>query len=100
VIMSNLHGIPKQYGMIVIIFGVIFFVPLLAFTVELIHDLREASGWSIIMFGLTMVALVFSIMMIGFGTNIIYYHDKKVDDITLEEKAGKSEYKPTETDPE
>ncbi len=74
--MSDLHSIPRQYGMVLIIFGVIFFVPLLAFTVELIHDLREAQGWSLIMFGLTMIALVFSIFMIGFGTNIIYYHDK------------------------
>jgi len=93
-IMSSLHGIPKIYGMIVIIFGLIFFFPLLGFTVELLNDLSEKSGWSILMFALTMVAMVASIMMIGFGTNIIYYHDKKDDDKTIEEKAGKSDFKP------
>jgi len=92
--MSSLHGIPKIYGMIVIIFGLIFFFPLLGFTVELLNDLSEKSGWSILMFALTMVAMVASIMMIGFGTNIIYYHDKKDDDKTIEERAGKSDFKP------
>ena len=96
--MSSLHGIPRQYGLILIIFGVIFFVPLLAFLVVLLDDLTSDKTWSILMFGFTLVAMVASIMMIGFGTNIIYYHDKKDDDMTLEEKAGKSEYKPTEND--
>lgn len=93
-IMSSLHGIPKHYGMIVIIFGLVFFFPLLGFTVDLLNDLSEKSGWSILMFALTMVAMVLSIMMIGFGTNIIYYHDKKDDDKTIEEKAGKSDFRP------
>ncbi len=92
--MDNMHGVPKQYGMIVIIFGMIFFIPSLAFTVELIYDLASGSGWSIIMFGLTMIALICSIMMLGFGCNIVYYHDKKDDDKTIDEKAGESEYKP------
>ncbi len=94
--MDNLHGVPKNYGMVVIIFGLIFFFPLLAFTVELIDDLKTGGGWSILMFGLTMVALVTSIVMIGFGSNIIYYHDKKDDDMTQEEKAGKSEFRPND----
>ncbi len=93
--MSELHGIPKQYGMTVIIFGVIFFVPLLAFTTELIQDLLANEGWNVLMFGLTIVALIASIMMIGFGTNMIYYHDKKDDEKTLQEKADSSEFKPS-----
>jgi len=93
--MSSLHGVPKQYGMIVIIFGLVFFFPLLGFTVELLNDLSEQTGWSVLMFGLTMVAMVASIMMIGFGTNMIYYHDKKDDDKTIDEKAEKSEFRPT-----
>lgn len=95
-IMSSLHGIPKHYGMIVIIFGLVFFFPLLGFTVELIKDLTEKSGWSILMFGLTMVAIVASMLMIGFGTNIIYYHDKKDDDRTIQQKAENSDFKPTD----
>jgi len=94
--MDSTHGIPKQYGMIVIIFGMIFFIPLVAFTVELLQDLASGSGWSILMFALTMVALICSIMMLGFGCNIVYYHDKKDDDMTQEEKAGKSEFRPTD----
>lgn len=93
--MSELHGIPKQYGMIVIIFGLIFFFPLLGFTIELLNDLTEKSGWSVLMFGLTMVAMIASILMIGFGSNIIYYHDKKDDDKTINEKAENSEFRPT-----
>ncbi len=96
VIMSSLHGVPKQYGMIVIIFGLVFFFPLLGFTVELLNDLREQTGWSVLMFGLTMIAIVASIMMIGFGSNMIYYHDKKDDDKTIEEKAGESEFRPSD----
>jgi len=46
------------------------------------------------MFGLTMVAMVASIFMVGFGSNIIYYHDKKDDDKTIDEKAEKSEFRP------
>jgi len=94
--MSDLHGIPKQYGMIVIIFGLIFFFPLLGFTSELVHDLNDQSGWSVLMFGLTMVAIVASILMIGYGTNMIWYHDKKIDDRTLDEKANKSEFRPAD----
>ena len=82
--------------MIVIIFGLVFFFPLLGFTVELIKDLTEKSGWSILMFGLTMVAIVASMLMIGFGTNIIYYHDKKDDDRTIQQKAENSDFKPTD----
>ena len=95
-IMSELHGIPKQYGMIVIIFGLVFFFPLLGFTIELLNDLTEKSGWSVLMFGLTMVAMVASIFMIGFGSNIIYYHDKKDDDKTIDEKAENSEFRPND----
>ena len=95
-IMSNLHGIPRQYGMIVIIFGLIFFFPLLGFTIELVNDLADETGWSIFMFGLTMVAIIASILMIGYGTNIIYYYDKKIDDRTLDEKADKSEFRPSD----
>jgi len=94
--MSDLHGIPKQYGMIVIIFGLVFFFPLLGFTIELLNDLTEKSGWSVLMFGLTMVAMVASIFMIGFGSNIIYYHDKKDDDKTIDEKAENSEFRPND----
>jgi len=94
--MSSLHGIPRQYGMVVIILGLIFFFPLLGFTVELLKDLAEKGGWSLLMFGMTMIAMVASIMMIGFGTNIIYYHDKKDDDKTIEEKAGESEFRPSD----
>ncbi len=93
-IMSELHGIPKQYGMVVVIFGMVFFIPLLGFTIELVHDLNDATGWSILMFVLTMIAIVASVLMMGFGTNIIWYHDKKIDDRTLEEKADKSEFRP------
>lgn len=92
--MSEMHGVPKQYGMIVIIFGLVFFFPLLAFTIELLDDLVIGSGWSIVMFGMTMVAMVASILMIGFGSNIIYYHDKKDDGKTLDEKADESEFRP------
>lgn len=92
--MSELHGIPKQYGMVVIIFGMVFFIPLLGFTIELVHDLNDATGWSILMFVLTMIAIVASVLMMGFGTNIIWYHDKRIDDRTLEEKADKSEFRP------
>jgi len=94
--MSDLHAIPSHYGLILIIFGVIFFVPLLAFTVVLIIDLFSDNIWSILMFGFTLVAMVCSIMMIGFGTNIIYYHDKKDNEKTLDEKASESEFRPTD----
>jgi len=92
--MSELHGIPRQYGMIVIIFGLVFFFPLLGFTVELIRDLYSQTGWGIFMFALTMIAMIASVLMIGFGTNIVVYHDKKIDDRTLDEKADKSEFRP------
>jgi len=94
--MSDLHGIPKQYGMIVVIFGLVFFFPLLGFTIELVHDLNDQSGWSVFMFGLTMVAIVASILMIGYGTNMVWYHDKKIDDRTIDEKANGSEFRPTD----
>jgi len=94
--MTDLHGIPRVYGMIVIILGIIFFAPLLAFLTVLIVDLRGENNWSLIMLGLDVVALITSIFMIGIGTNIVIYHDKKVDDKTLEEKAEQSNFKPTE----
>ncbi len=99
--MSELHGIPRQYGIIVIIFGMIFFFPLLGFTVELIRDLYSQTGWGILMFGLTMIAMTASILMIGFGTNMVWYHDKKiddttVDDTTIDERTNKSKFKPIE----
>jgi len=52
------------------------------------------------MFGLTMVAMGASIFMIGYGTNIVYYHEKNDDDITIDEKTGQSKYKPIEEDDE
>lgn len=94
--MTDVHGIPKVYGMIVIIFGLVFFFPLVGFMTELIQSFTDASGWSVLMLGMTIVALVASILMIGFGANIVWYHDKEDDDITLEEKAEKSNFKPTE----
>lgn len=94
--MTDVHGIPRVYGMIVIIFGLIFFFPLVGFMTELIQGFTDASGWSVLMLGMTIVALVTSILMIGFGANIVWYHDKKDDETTIEEKAEKSEFKPTE----
>ena len=94
--MTNLHGIPRIYGMVVIIIGIIFFAPLLAFLTVLIVDLRGENNWSVIMFGLTVSAMIIAILMIGFGTNIVVYHDKKVDDKTIEERAKESKFKPNE----
>lgn len=34
--------------------------------------------------------------MIGFGTNIVWYHDKGDDDKTSDEKAKDSKFKPIE----
>ncbi len=92
--MSNLHGVPKIYGMIFIIFGMVFFVPLIGFLIELIDDLYAGIGWSIIMFGIAIVAIIASILMIGFGTNIVVYHEKKDDDKTIDEKTNQSKFKP------
>ena len=94
--MTDVHGIPRVYGMIVIIFGLVFFFPLVGFMTELIQSFTDAGGWSVLMLGMTIVALVASILMIGFGANIVWYHDKEDDDVTLEEKAEKSNFKPTE----
>ncbi len=49
---------------------------------ELIQSFTDAGGWSILMLGMTIVALVASILMIGFGANIVWYHDKEDDDVT------------------
>lgn len=94
--MTDLHSIPRIYGMVVIILGIVFFAPLLAFLTVLIVDLKGDNNWSLIMLGLDIVAIISSIFMIGFGTNIVIYHDKKVDDKTLEEKAEESNFKPSE----
>ena len=96
--MSELHGIPKVYGMIVIIFGLVFFFPTVGFMTVLIQDFTNAEGWSVLMLGMTVLSLIASILMIGFGVNIVWYHDKNSDDLTLEEKAENSEYRPTESD--
>lgn len=94
--MSNLHGIPKIYGMILIIFGMVFFVPSVGFLLILIDDL---SNWgNLLMFGFVIASIIASSLMIGFGTNIVWYHDKKVDDKTLDEKAKNSKFKPTESE--
>jgi len=93
---KNLHGIPKIYGMIVIIFGMVFFVPSVGFLLILIDDL---SNWgNLLMFGFVIASIIASSLMIGFGTNIVWYHDQKVDDKTLDEKAKNSKFKPTESE--
>jgi len=93
--MSYIHSVPKIYGMILIILGVIFFVPLLGFIVELFSDLQsQQNNWSIIMVAWTITSMVITIFMMAFGTDIVWYHDKKVNDTTLEEKAEQSKYKP------
>ena len=94
--MTDFYGIPRIYGMIVIIVGIIFFAPLLAFLTVLLVDLQEEKNWSVIMLGLDIFAIIVSICMIGFGTNIVIYHDKKVDDKTIQEKSNESKFKPTE----
>ena len=92
--MNNLHGLPKIYGMILIIFGMVFFVPALGFLLDLIDHLDSNSGWSVLMMGFTILSIIASSLMIGFGTNIVWYHDKGVDDKTLDEKAKDSKFKP------
>lgn len=94
--MNNLHGLPKIYGMILIIFGMIFFIPLVGFISVLVDDLTNGNKWSVLMFGLTLLAISASILMIGFGTNIVWYHDKKDDDKTFDEKIKNSKFKPVE----
>lgn len=91
--MNNLLGLPKIYGMIFIIFGMVFFVPSVGFLLNLIDDLK--SWGSILMFGFVIASIIASSLMIGFGTNIVWYHDKKDDDETLDEKVKNSKFKPT-----
>ena len=93
--MTDFHGIPRVYGMIVIAFGLLFFAPLLGFVFEQVgHD----GNWNIVMFVLTVLALSASVLMMAFGTNIVWYHDKKIDDRSQEEIAKHSKYQPKESD--
>lgn len=94
--MSSLHGLPKIYGMILIIFGMVFFVPALGFLLDLIAHLDNDGSWSVLMMGFTILSIIASCLMIGFGTNIVWYHDKGVDDKTQDEKAKNSKFKPVE----
>jgi len=96
--MSNLHGLPKIYGMILIIFGMVFFVPSVGFFLDLIGHLENDSSWSVLMLGFTVLSIIASCLMIGFGTNIVWYHDEGVDDETLDEKAKNSKFKPSESE--
>ena len=94
--MSQLHGLPKIYGMILIIFGMIFFVSAVGFLLDLIGHLDNDSSWSVLMMVFPIVSIIISSLMIGFGTNIVWYHDKGVDDKTQDEKAKNSKFKPVE----
>lgn len=97
--MSSLHGLPKIYGMILIIFGMIFFIPSVAYLIELIEDLKtDGKLATVIMLGFAIVSIIASTLMIGFGVNIVWYHDEKIDDKTLDEKAHNSKYKPSESE--
>lgn len=94
--MSQLHGLPKIYGMILIIFGMVFFVPALGFLLDLIAHLDNDGSWSVLMMGFTILSIIASCLMIGFGTNIVWYHDKRDNDKTLDEKVKNSKFKPSE----
>jgi len=96
--MSNLHGLPKIYGMILIIFGMVFFVPSVGFFLDLIGHLENDDSWSVLMLGFTILSIIASCLMIGFGTNIVWYHDEGLDDKTLDEKANGSKFKPSESE--
>ena len=93
--MTEFYGIPRVYGMIVIIFGLTFFIPLLGF---FLVQLDMDSEWSVVMFVLTVFALSASVLMIMFGTNIVWYHDKRFSEKTQEEIANDSDYAPKEGD--
>lgn len=82
--------------MILIIFGMVFFVPALGFLLDLIAHLDNDGSWSVLMMGFTILSIIASCLMIGFGTNIVWYHDKGVDDKTQDEKAKDSKFKPVE----
>ena len=93
--MTEFYGIPRVYGMVVIIFGLIFFTPLLGF---FLVQLDMDSDWSVVMFLLTVFALSASVLMIMFGTNIVWYHDRRFSDKTQQDIAKESKYAPKEGD--
>jgi len=93
--LSELHSVPRTYGLILIIGGLLIFFPMLAFLLEQWSDTEN--GWSVIMFVLTVLALGMSITMLVVGTNIVWYHDPKDIEKTQEEIAESSEFYPKES---
>lgn len=96
--MTEYTSVPTSYGFILVIGGLITFIPMLAFLLEQWAD--TGSGWNIIMFIFTVLALSMSVVLMIVGTNIAWYHDPNDNEMTHEEIAEDSEFYPKEFEDE
>lgn len=97
--MRDYHGLPRIYGTTLIFITIIIFVPLLGFIGDILTQYGNpdiSKNWSLVMVIWTIIAIGLTIFIMAIGADIAWYHDKKVDDATLDEKAKDSEFKPTE----
>lgn len=97
--LRDYHGLPRIYGSILIIIAIVIFVPLLGFIATLFTDLGNTTrppNWSFIMVVWTVVAVIITIFVMAIGADIAWYHDKNVDDRTIDQKANESSFKPNE----
>jgi len=88
-----------MYGTTLIFIAIIIFVPLLGFTAVLFTQYgnpENPQNWSLVMVIWTIVAIGITIFVMAIGFDIVWYHDKNVDDTTLDEKAKDSNFKPAE----
>lgn len=95
--MTEYTSVPRNYGFILVMAGIITFVPMLAFLLDQFAP-NDDNGWSIIMFVFTVLGLSMSVVLMIVGTNIAWYHDPKDDERTHEEIAEKSKFYPKESD--
>lgn len=97
--MNKLHALPRTYGYVLIMLGITFFLPSLAvFQLYMIPELwthiSQLIGWSNLMFAWSVVSIVISGVMIAYGCDILWYHDKKSDSKSIEDNAKDSKYAP------
>ncbi len=77
----NIHAVPRYMGFILIAVGMIFLVSLLAMIQiwsisELWEQVLEQTGWSPLIIGYVFASLTIVALMIAYGAEIVYYHDK------------------------
>ena len=77
----NIHAVPRYMGFILIAVGMILFVSILTMLYiwsigELWKQVLEHTGWSPFIIGFHFASLTIVALMIAYGAEIIYYHDK------------------------